>query len=192
MIHFNELRIVENKLIIDVSVLSEDYYKDVYLDSIVIDNQDTYISNGPSSNPVYDYTVPDDDTIITQEPVGKKHIRLVLDKLDGINTTDLLFVYVRTKGAPTSDTPCGWDTKTTLGVVYDECPMYKQAMNYISEIGEDCNIPMGFIDFILGKKALDVSILAGHHTESIKFFNKFFKNRKVKLNKGRRGCGCNR
>ena len=55
MIKFNELRITPNNesLIIDVSIEDADYYQNVVLDSIIIDTQDTYVENGPSSKAVF-------------------------------------------------------------------------------------------------------------------------------------------
>ena len=66
MVHFNELTITPDGkyLIIDVSVLSETYYKDIYIDSVVIDNQNTYLSSGPSSEPVYSYSVPEKTSLL--------------------------------------------------------------------------------------------------------------------------------
>ena len=67
MVHFNELRIYNQHLIIDVSVLEEAYYANVFLDSIVIDNQNTYVGNGPSSNPIYKYIIPDEESRLTSD-----------------------------------------------------------------------------------------------------------------------------
>lgn len=55
MVRFNQLNITPDglKVIIDVSVKEDSYYQDVYLQSIVIDTQDTYSTSGPSSTPVY-------------------------------------------------------------------------------------------------------------------------------------------
>lgn len=52
MINFNELKIAQDGslLTIDVSVKDLEYYKDVYIESIYVDTQDTYINGGPSSN----------------------------------------------------------------------------------------------------------------------------------------------
>ena len=62
MVQFNELRITpDNKeLIIDVSVKDLDIYTNVYLDYIMIDNQDTFIEDGPSDNPIYTHTIEDE------------------------------------------------------------------------------------------------------------------------------------
>ena len=52
MIRFNELKIEDNYIIIDVQIEEEKYFKDMYIDSIVIDTQDTFIANGPSSKAI--------------------------------------------------------------------------------------------------------------------------------------------
>lgn len=190
MIHFNELKITPDgaHLIIDVSVKNEDYYKNVYLDSIVIDNQDTYVGTGPSSNPVYQYSVPDVMSKLTQEYISSKHVRLDLTPTD-LPLDGLLFVYVRTKGTPAPDTPCGFDNMTTLGTVTNMYPFYQQAMNYIGELASNCSIPQNFTDYILKLKGLELAVRTGNYPDAIKYFNKFFKNKSdVVIRKG--GCGC--
>ncbi len=190
MVHFNELRISADgqHLIIDVSILSEAYYKNVYIDSIIIDNQDTYISSGPSSNPIYSYSVPDSISKLTKETYGQKHIRLDLSPLDLGSLEGLLFVYVRTKGTPSSDTPCGMDNVTTLGTVSNMYPFYQQAMNYIGEIASNCSMPQNFIDYILKLKGLELAVRTGNYPDAIKYYNKFF-NGKATIKPGG-GCGC--
>ena len=190
MVHFNELRITSDgqHLIIDVSVLSESYYKNVYIDSIVIDNQDTYVGSGPSSNPVYSYYVPNGVSQLTKKTYSQKHVRLVLTTND-LPLNGLLFVYVRAKGTPAADTPCGLDNITTLGTVTNMYPFYQQAMNYIGELASNCSIPQNFTDYILKLKGLELAIRTGNYPDAIKYFNKFFKNKSdVVIRKG--GCGC--
>lgn len=179
MIQFNELRISPDSqhLIIDVSVKDESYYDKVYIDSIVIDNQDTYIGGYPSSNPLY--------SALTSFESTKKSLRLELSTSD-LPLDGLLFVYVRAKGTPSPDTPCGKDNITTLGTVTNMYPFYQQAMDYIGELGNTCSIPKNFIDYILRLKALELSIKTGNYTDAIKFYNKFFGNTPIR--KG--GCGC--
>lgn len=185
MIHFNELRIVDNHLIIDVNVLEESYYENVFLDSIVIDNQDTYVGSGPSSNPVYEYTIPDEVSRLSRESTSRKHFRIELDSTD-INTANMLFVYVRTKGTPASDTPCGLDSDTTLGVVVDMLPFYQQGMQYTGELADNCNIPRGYTDFILRLNALKMSVKTGNYPRAIEYFKSF--SSRVVPKSG--GCGC--
>ncbi len=87
MLHFNELRYSkDNKyLLIDAAVDSLDYYDNVFIGSIVIDNQDTFVANGPSSSPIYTYSSD-----------NKKQVRLELP-INALNInchSDILFIYV--------------------------------------------------------------------------------------------------
>lgn len=190
MVHFNELRITSDgqHLIIDVSVLSESYYKNVYIDSIVIDNQDTYVGSGPSSNPVYQYSVPNGVSQLTKKTYSQKHVRLDLTPTD-LPLNGLLFVYVRTKGTPAADTPCGLDNMTTLGTVTNMYPFYQQAMNYIGELANNCSVSQNFTDYILKMKGLELAVRTGNYTDAIKFYNKFFNGKEnTVVRKG--GCSC--
>lgn len=191
MISFNELRITPDSkyLVIDVQVQNLNYYKDVYLDSIHIDTQQTFIETGPSNKPIYSYVVPDneqfiyiqncgcrviteqEEDILVDEFSDTKHIRQFID-IDSIGN-NLFFVWVVTKGNPTEDTPCGMKDAVTLGVVYNKLPIYNISMKYINSI-EGCNIPREFMDFIFRKKAFETCLEVGNYNQAIKYWNKFF------------------
>lgn len=202
MIQFNELRITPDnqELIIDVSVKDLDIYSNVFLDSIIIDNQDTFVENGPSSNPIYTHTIEDEaDSIysipenngcnpileestegqcFTTETNGSvKHYRLVLSGKDISLSNGLFFVYVTAKGVPDPSTPCNMDNAATMGVVCNLHDIFQSFMPYIREVESDCKIPKGFINHILRFKALELSLAVGNYTLAIKYWNKFFKNR---------------
>lgn len=215
MIQFNELRVTSDgkKLIIDASVKDLQYYNDVYIDAIIIDTQDTYVANGPSTNPVFSYEVssnPDvvyslpecngcgpirdggDDEICFsgQEDDGEKRVRLELDStVLGVSLGEtLFFVYVIAKGTPSADTPCGMDNQATMGVVANLYPFYRTMVNYMKEVEDGCEIPKNFIDALLRFKALELSIRTGHYTQAVKYWNKFFKG--VKSKTINTGCRC--
>lgn len=191
MIHFNELKITPDgkHFIIDVQVLKESYYENVYLDSIIIDNQDTYVGNGPSSKAVYTYSVPDIILEPTGTSIGRKQLRLELDPSDMGSLSGLFFVYVRVKGTPAADTPCGMDNITTLGTVTNMFPFYKKAMNYIEEVANNCSVPQNFIDYILRLKALELSIRTCNYPDAVRYYNKFFNGKdNIIIKKG--GCSC--
>lgn len=187
---FNELRITPDSkyLIIDVDIPKEKYYKDVYLDSVVIDNQDTYINNGFSSKPIYSYTIPEREYDEDCPLKSVKHLRLVLDRHDLGSLDGIFFIYIRVKGTPSPDTPCGMDHITTMRAVCNIYPYYRQAMGYIKELGKTCSVPQNFIDYILKLQALKLSVKAGDYTGAIKYYNKFLKNLPKFHKKG--GCGC--
>ena len=199
MIHFNELRVTPDRkaLIIDVVVRNEEYYDDVYLDKIVIDNQFTFVNNGkPSSHPIYDSsTVPLPVAVFKPKKNmwsdDMKHIRLELTHLDLRRPlSDMFFVYVITKGNPAPDTPCGFDNRTTLGTVIDMYPFYQTSINMLKELTECCEVPQHFIDYMLRIKALELAIKTGNYVEAIKFYFKFFNRKSRHLSIKGGGCCC--
>lgn len=194
MIQFNELRITPDSkyLIIDASIDNSSYYDNVILDRIVIDTQDTYVANGPSSNPIYTHKIDYDYTYSTPEdyscnPVlsgddkaycltqGGKNTRLTLSAKDlGISLNDnILFVYAIATGTPAPDTPCGMDNSVLMNTVINLYPIYQESIKYIHELNYDCNIPRGFTDMILKYKAIELCIKTGNYTQAIKYWKKF-------------------
>ena len=215
MLQFNELRITpDNKhLIIDVSVQEDSYYSKVVIDSIVIDTQDTYVANGPSSKPIFAYNVNEDNLNLTYSipedccnPVlleednsycftygleKSQHIRLILSTSDlkvSLNNT-MFFVYAIASGTPAPDTPCGFDNSTIMQTVVNLYPFYQNTLCYLKELNSDCQVPKGLIDMILRLKALELSIRTGNYTQAIKYWNKFFSkvNTSIPIN----NCRCN-
>ena len=236
MVTFNELRITPdgNTLIIDVAIKDLRYYDNVGLDTILIDTQDTFTAEGPSSKAVkfpvinsidaesfeiefddtyyfkgtlkegflYTFKVPDPtgEYTISGEPYsankletgvhkyekGKlvavttpiKSYRIEINKNDSTLTfkDNLLFVYVKTNGTPASDTPCGMDEETTLGVTLYHYPIYNAMMNSIKELEKNCEVPKNFINSILRFKAFELAIDTEHYNQAIIYYNKFIKN----------------
>ena len=181
MVTFQELRITPDgqKLIIDVSVKDLEYYTNVYLDTIQIDTQDTFVESGPSSKVVY------------KEVIGgnTKSVRLELGTGDLLPTLNdnLFFVYIRTKGTPAANTPCGMDNITTLGVVSNLYPLYQHAFSYIKELSDTCSIPKNFINYILQYKAFELAIRTAQYTLANDKFKEWFAEENVKFNPP---CGC--
>lgn len=214
MLHFNELRITPDNrhLIIDVSVDKQDYFQDVILESIVIDTQDTYVPNGPSSNPVYTYNVEEQYDLTYSLPENcncnpvrededksycftygewkMKNVRLVLslNELQVSPCNTMFFVYAIATGSPSPDVPCGFDKNQILGTVINYQPIYKQTLQYLKELNNECEIPKGFIDMILKLKAIELCVRTGNYSQAIKYWNKFFKKNTCKPSTPR--CGC--
>ena len=200
MVHFNDLRFSKDSkyLIIDAAIDSQNLYEDVLLDSIIIDNQDTFVSNGPSSNPIYTYKATDLDKVYAipencncspvrvedgsycfVEGTGTmKQVRLEIPlSLYGIDPyKDMLFVYVIASGTPSADTPCGLDNSKIIGTVVNLKYMYDNMLCYIRQIENECEIPKNFIDSILKYKALELSIRTGNYPLAIKYWNKYLSN----------------
>lgn len=216
MVIINELRITPDgkNLIVEATVENLRYYKQVYIDSVVIDTQDTFSANGPSSNPVYissfEYTHNNISTkedcsplivhggncecgdVYTSQKYGKKNIRLILSAKDLGRSTldnDIFFVYIVATGIPESCTPCGMDNSTVMGIVYNLRPMYNLGMGYIRELADNCSMPRNFIDYILRFKAFELSLRTGNYTIAIDYWKRFFKNKTSSISKPK-GCGC--
>ena len=216
MLNFNELRITQDGkyLIIDASISNQDFYDNIILDRVIIDTQDTYIPNGPSSNPIYEFKVVDayDLTYSLPEecgcnPVlmdedksycftyGTSHLRNIRLKLkaEDINTSTLnnmmFFVYVIADGTPSENTPCGMANPIIMGAVSNLYPFYQSMMKYVKQIENNCEIPKKFIDFILRFKALELSIKVGNYPQAIKYWNKYFKN-KIGVVSTSSNCNC--
>lgn len=217
MIKFNELRITPDgkSLIIDASIENLPYYKDVYIDSVIIDTQDTYVMSGPSNNPVFTHTMPEDhmDSIYSipeytgccpvKEEVseancfvenslhGEKNVRLELNStaLGKSLCENMFFVYIIARGTPSADTPCGMDNSITMGIAINFYPYYRSMMYGLKDIEDNCSIPKNFINNILRFKAVELSIKTGNYSQAIKYWKKFFLGIKNNNNVNT-GCNC--
>lgn len=200
MLEFRELRVTPdgNHLIIDVAVREHSYYENVFIDSIIIDTQDTYTQNGPSSKPVYQYKVEEDgvqnlyalpeecscNPILIDEDKSYcftygyeegRHVRLMLNTKD-IPLNNMLFVYAVAKGTPSPDTPCGLDNAIIMQTVVDLYPFYQSTLCFLKELDNGCEVPKGFTDMILRFKALELCIRTGNYPQAIKYWKRFFSN----------------
>lgn len=215
MIILNQCKIdYEGKyLVIEATVENLSYYKNVYIDSVIIDTNDTYSPTGPSNEPIFTQSFTPEHMkvdvredcnsvkvdpeckcgdVYTSQKAGVKHIKLTLSAKD-LNTASLddniFFVYVITTGVPASCTPCGMDNEYVKGVAINMRPIYNMAMKYIKELESNCTVPKGFIDMILRIKAFELSLKTGNFPTAFKQWDKLFKN-KVSI-PSNRNCGCN-
>ena len=200
MVIFNDLRISEDSeyLVVDVSIEDSDFYKDVTIESVVIDNQDTYIVNGPSENPVYKTTVIYNPELVHsqgnkfEDPVrvedksycycydeNKQNVVLTIpkSKLGGCLKNNIFFVYIITAGEVLPDTPKEFipNSNIAIGVVYNKLLFYLKAITYLDELNKRCSIPKKLIDYILKLKALELNVTTGNYTQVAKYWNKYFK-----------------
>ena len=62
MIQFTDLRVTKDgkKLIIGAKVKEASYYDNVYIDKVIIDTEETFVSTGPSSDPIYSKDIHND------------------------------------------------------------------------------------------------------------------------------------
>jgi hypothetical protein len=216
MIVFNECRIdSEGKyLIVEASVENLDYFKNVYIESIVIDTQDTYSANGPSNKAVYtkEFDNTENKKVLSETDKEQiyeegdevlevycdekdlvKNIRLRIPVADiAVNSLNdnIFFVYIQAGGDPVASdgfAPCGMDEVYTMGIAINMRPIYNMAMGYIRELESSCETPRGFIDMILRLKAFELSLKTGNYQTAFKQWDKL-KNRAVIPSK--KNCGC--
>lgn len=181
MIEFEKLFVIPcNKgIYIRCSVLSESYYNDVYIDKIIIDDKNTFVSSGPSDNPVYTKTV-DDNTKSIEISISSNEILANFEN-------NVFFVYVIAKGTPSADTPCGCDNTTNLGVAADTTEVVRKALNYIGEVNSECSIPKNLINFILLYRAFQLALKTKAYTTALKYWDKLVGNTSTSKTNG---CGC--
>ena len=209
MIQYNELQITPDGkyLIIDASVENSEYFTDMTISEIIIDNQDTYLDSGPSSKPIYNCKISEIESnstmLLTSElsmikngesyyyvDKTKKRIRFILSSEDlGIDlNTNLLFVYIIVEGTPASDTPCGFDNKIAIASVYNKYLIYKNYIYLLNEFNNQCKIPQKLIDSILQYKALTLCLSINNNVTAIEYWNNFYRN--FKSNIDNYNCSC--
>lgn len=176
MILFDLLHISDDgkKLYVNFHINEADYFKDLTLKSLTIIPADKVSETDPAV-PTEDYVYQKYyDTGVTSDV-------LVLQPTDFNETfakstfsEDLLFVYVEVQGTPDACTPCRLDEVITLGVTFDENLLYQQTMQYTKELVQDCQVPVGFADFILRWNAFKASVETEHYIPAIQFWKLLF------------------
>lgn len=185
MILFDQLRVSDDgqRLYINVHVNKADYFKNRYIDSVVImtaNKVSETVPGTPTSDYVYikkiEGNVKELDLVLTPLDLTRSWETdpkaIAFNKADMSNT--LFFVYIKCKGTPGECVPCRFDEETTLGVVFDENVLYQRVMDYTKELVTDCSIPTEFADFILLWNAFKAAIETEHYIAAIKFYNKLF------------------
>lgn len=197
MIRFNELKIEDNYIIIDVQIEEEKYFKDMYIDSIVIDTQDTFIANGPSSKAIYtktfntDTDIKKEEIVYTQGTDKYNRVRIYIDGKDlnvDIHKT-MFFVYVIAGGTPAADTPCRWDENKALHTLVDTQVLYNNMIQYVKELNKDCSTPDNFINAILQFNAIDLALKTNQYPLAIDLWKRFYSD--IESNVVLPNCGCN-
>lgn len=203
MVIFDQLRISDDgkRMYINVHVNKAKFFDNIVIDSITVMTSDKVSETAPGT--------PTEDYIYTQKVEGEqRELNIVLEPTDFTRTweTDsnamkfsqaemsstLFFVYVKCKGVPDVCTPCRLDEEITLGVTFDENILHQRVMDYTKELVADCcNLPIGFMDFMLLWNAFKASVETEHYLAAIKFFDMLFgivgdNGHKLTV----KGCGC--
>lgn len=210
MLIFDQLRLSDDakRMYINVHVNTADYFKNIYLEKIVIMSADKVLEATTADLYPTDTEGNPKDCIYTKTfDDGLKEAALVLTASDFIKSweTDvknmnftqtemsntLFFVYIKCKGLVAECTPCRLDELTTLGVTFDEKLLYQKVMDYTKGLADHCRIPVGFTDFILLWNAFKAAIETEHYVPAIKYWNMLFGKEGYYVgNVTSNGCGC--
>lgn len=188
MVVFQELRISPDgsTLFIDANIASGDYYKNLYIDSIYIDTEETFTPNGnPSSKAKKVYTNTSNNNSV-------RSVRLELTE-ENINlgslSNHIFYVYVKVSGVPDPTTPCYANKIYTIGVVLNWFPIYQKSLKVLGVIKDNCcSFPKEATDFIIKLKGFEISLRTSQYIKANQIYNSWFKNIKsdiINLN-----CGC--
>lgn len=188
MVKFNELKVVDNCLVIDISVIDDPRLVNVYLRALYIENQNTFIGDNPSQESLYIEIIPREKSARIVIPIDDIIMQAQVRELSPLPTyNDLFFIYVYTQGDPTEEIPCNIDRNPVIGVTINMKPFYEKGMNYITDLANTCNINNNFINYILQWKAFELALKTCNYEEMIYLYNKFF-NGNTPITNG--GCGC--
>lgn len=168
MIQFDVLNITESHkgfyLNIDVKIKDIDEYNNMYISEILIDTQETFTAEGPSTKAISVYTA------------NEKSDRVVLhlSNKDNLNITpdNIYFIYVITEYETKDSTPELMNS-VDLGITYYEQYILINYLKYIKEIDRTGEVPKNFIDYYLQVKAFEVSLETGNYIQAISYWNNF-------------------
>lgn len=168
MIKYNDLRIEGNNLIIDFKVEDKPYYSSVAILGVRVDTPLTY----GTDNPIF-IENENDVTRYTKEifiPEAKRELLII---------TPIIYE------ALPPDTPCGADIVETAAI-YDKNVLLDKGIRYLKELGDTCEIPRDFVDYILKRYALDMAIATCNYRAAIKYWQMLTITKGMTL----KGCGC--
>ena len=114
---------------------------------------------------------------------------IATDAYNGSLSEHMFFVYIECEGVPAIDTPCGLD-EVTVGVTFDYGAIYQKAMGYTRQLANDCQMPQGFVDFMLNTEALKLSLETEHYFPAINYWKWLKGTDGGTFSNNLKGCGC--
>lgn len=189
----DQLRISDDgrRMYINVHVNQASYFDNIYLDSITIMTADKVSETAPDA-PTEDYIYRLDLTdknykeaqlVLTANDFNEQYIKSSM-------SDTLFFVYFKIRGVPDPCTPCRLDEETTLAVTFDENLLYQKVMQFTKGLTDECQIPVGFTDFILLWNAFKASVETEHYIPAIRYYNMLFDKSRGKTSAYTKPCGC--
>lgn len=207
MVVFNELMITRDAraLIIKVSKSSISYFKDTKIKDIYVLSEKDITEKGISVEDITTSNLATDfaNRKVFSSNVGVETAEVIVSEYysqfdNSLITHDpyrdldkhLWFVFVVTNDLyDAAAAPCDLTKNPQLGVTMYLGNIYNNFMNYVKELGSNCQVPQGMIDMLLRYKALNAAIDSGHYTQGINYFNNWFTEDKVKTYDNL-NCGC--
>ena len=172
----DQLRISDDakRMYLNLHVNKAEYFDDIYLDSITIMTADKVSETNPSEptedyiyKKVFDGNQKEADLVLLPTDFNESFMKKDFSK-------DLFFVFIKIKGTPDPCTPCRLDEEITLAVTFDEEMLYQKVMGFTKDLADDCQVPVGFADFILQWNAFKAAIETEHYIPAIKFWKMMF------------------
>jgi hypothetical protein len=191
MVLFDQLRISDDgkRMYINAHVNKADVFADTTIEKMCI----------CLGNKVYEATTidPESNSIIYSKDYleGTKEINEVIsiDDEDLIynksSFKDLFFVYIKCANVPEEGKCYSMVGNYVLGVTFDESLLYQKVMGFTKGLADECQVPVGFADFILLWNAFKAAVETEHFIPAVKYWNMLFDK-----NSGSHGnnkpCGC--
>lgn len=193
MVIFDQLKISDDgrQLYVDAHVSVADCFDAVTIQSLYIclgsQVYETLTIDPESNGHIYHKTY-DADVKEIHECISIDDENLIYNKTNF--SQDLLFVYV---GCNTVPEGCECYThvgKYILGVTLDEALLYQRVMQFTKDLAQDCQVPVGFTDFILLWNAFKASVETDHFIPAIKYYNMLFDRSNGVSVEPFKPCGC--
>ena len=191
MVSINEFVIARDAkyLYLKASIDDMEYFENVFIDYLEFTLHK--VVNGTIETSTIELNP--DGTLHT-EPLETevKNVDLTLTPQDlGLSDfqTPVIEVKVHTKGYPSADTPCGMDEEYVVGITYNESVLYDKGLSFIHQVGQDCNIPDDFINWILSSSAFDLALKSGNMNDALSWWLRLTSNRSNGYSRNS-NCGC--
>lgn len=158
MVTINNLYIAKDGTSLTIQATSSDGN----FTKIILENQDSYIVTGPTTNPKYSADLSSDSINLTIPSS---------DITDGLSNFIIVYLYVN-------------NLLNTIIGVYNKYPFYIDAVSKIQGFQFSGKVPKEFIDSILVQEALDLFIETGDIPSAISLWDKYDINNNKSINYG--------
>lgn len=188
MIEIKELYITPDNtnLIISACIESLSIYDDVTLNTVKIDNQNTFVNpNYPSNNAIEVYN-KDGSLPIDYDTVHDSNNRIIklvipINALMDNTSNNLFYVYIEADIDEASEllsTDCGYDVNIKMNPVINDFIIYNLLIGDIkSNTTSDCkgnNVTTSFANNFIKYQLVETALKAGKYSIANTYWNKYF------------------